>query len=202
MELYNFYILFFVKMLTSLSNDIGNIRTDLDNVMPIVTDEVVSTNVFGPVSTRVYPESGTAVINSDKSITITNVPRLSNVWIFAEDSDPITLEAGDYTLCFDEGLFSYSNNTVKLQVKIGTNAYTDIVSATGEQTEFTLDADVTGLFRVQYVASSTGYVTNWTGHIWINKGEAQPYMLGHRSFYQRSLLMQIKARKIAERFCL
>lgn len=160
----------------AVGDEISAIKADLGDVMPIVTDEVVSTNVFNPVSTRVYPESGTAVINTDKSITITNLQRLSTVWIFAQDSDPITLEAGNYTLCFDEGLFSYGNNTVKLQVKIGTNAYTDIVSATGEQTAFTLDTDVTGLFRVQYVASSANYVTNWTGHIWINKGEAQPYM--------------------------
>jgi lysophospholipase L1-like esterase len=161
---------------SNLSRDVTDLKADLSEIKPIVTEEVASTNVFTPISTRIYPDSGTAVINDDKSITITDVPRLSTVWIYAQDGDPITLEAGEYTLCIDNGLYVYGKNSISLQVKIGTNAYTDIVSATVEQTQFTLSEDTTGLFRINYVATGAEYTTNWSGHIWINKGEAQPYM--------------------------
>lgn len=160
----------------ALGNELSSLKEDLSAIKPIVTEEVTSTNVFTPISTRIYPESGTAVINADKSITIADVPRSSNVWIFAQGATEITLEAGDYTLCIDSGLYVYGTNTVALQVKIGTNAYTDVVTATGEQTPFTLTEDTTGLFRISYVATQSGYTTNWSGRIWINKGEAQPYM--------------------------
>jgi lysophospholipase L1-like esterase len=161
---------------TALNGRLTQQQEDLSAIKPIVMEDVASTNVFTPISTRIYPDGGTAVINEDKSITITDVPRVSTVWVFAQDSDPITLEAGDYTLCIDSGLYVYGVNTVSLQVKIGTNAYTEIVSATGEQTPFTLSENTTGLFRINYVATTSGYTTNWNGHIWINKGEAQPYM--------------------------
>jgi hypothetical protein len=88
-----------------VEDDATDLKADLSEIKPIVTEEVASTNVFTPISTRIYPDSGTAVINDDKSITITDVPRLSTVWIYAQDSDPITLEAGEYTLCIDNGLY-------------------------------------------------------------------------------------------------
>lgn len=155
---------------------ITNLNDTVSTIKPIVTSETISTNIVTPISIRMYPESsGMAVINNDKSITITNVPRQTNIWIYWQENDPITLKAGDYTLCVDEGLFVYGIHSLLVQYHENGTYQNTLATCTGAETHFTVENDITAKFRFAFF-TGTGNVVNWNGHIWINKGDAQEYL--------------------------
>ena len=158
-----------------ITGELADVKSAIDDIEPIVFDTVESTNIYTPSSTQIYPTgTGTVSVGTDKTISIADLPKGVTAWVYNDET--VTLPAGTYTLCVDPGLFVYGVNTVALQIKIGSASYTTIATASANQTEFTLAESKTGLLRITYLASQNGYVTTWSGHIWVNKGAAQDYM--------------------------
>lgn len=161
---------------TNIKNELTSQSADIDDIDDMLFETEVSRNIYTPVSTYIYPNQGTASIADDKTINISNVPSTGvSVWLAAPED--LTLSAGDYTLCIDEGLYKYGKVVVAIQSNQG-GSYENIVSATGDVTPFTLANDLNPKIRVAVYNSSYSPQTdlNWSGHIWICRGSYQDYM--------------------------
>lgn len=165
--------------INQLKSGFTELDATVDTMADAYLDVTTSTNVYTPVRTQLFPQSGSCTIDSDKTINITEVPGQTNVWIYGTaENETITLEAGDYVLCIDSGLYEYGQTVIVFQAKVGSATFSDgtLVTATGDRTAFSIPQNITAQVRFAYYASYASYSKTWSGHIWINKGSAQEYM--------------------------
>lgn len=160
----------------AVRGQLSDLKSDIDAIDNAYAESVISKNVFTPTEIRVYPdENGSASIATDKTITASITAKLTNLWI--TQTDEMTLEAGDYVLCVDTGLYNYGITTVGVDYKVGSASWTQLVSATGDKTPFTIANDLTAKFRIGcYFGGNSTPPISWVGHAWIDKGEEQEYM--------------------------
>lgn len=158
-----------------LKDDVEELKSAIGDIDPILFDTEESRNIFTPTAIRLYPDTGSYAINSDGTITFTGLAKGESVWITPQADFELT--AGDYVLCMDDGLFVYGSTVFAIQSDSG-GSYHSIITADTNKYEFTYNGDDTGNKRIAiFFNSAYPYDSiNWSGHIWLVKGEYQDYM--------------------------